>query len=142
MMTLLTAVAAAGLPTPDVTVVYKTIGDVSLSMSIYRPSDWQAGQKRTAIALFFGGGWTRGSIEQQEPNAKHFAAKGLVAICVDYRVKSRHGTTPLDAIDDGRSAIEYIALHAHELGVDTKRIVVSGGSSGGHIAASMATLLP
>jgi len=136
------ALSAVALPTPDATVVYKTIGGVSLSMNIYRPPDWKAGQKRTAIVFFFGGGWIRGSVEQLEPPAKHFAAKGVVAICVEYRVKDRHRTTPLEAIDDGRSAIEYVRAHAKELGVDTKRIVASGESSGGHIAASMATLPP
>ncbi len=139
---LVTALSAAALPAPDATVVYKTVGDVKLAMNIYRPRDWKAGQKRTAIVFFFGGGWTRGSVEQVEPHAKHFAAKGVVAICVDYRVKDRHGTTPFDAIDDGRSAIEYVRAHAKALGVDARRIVASGGSSGGHIAASMATLPP
>ena len=95
-------------------------------MNIYRPPDWHAGEKRTAILFFFGGGWTRGSVEQGESRAKHFAAQGIVAICADYRVKDRHGTTPFEAIDDGRSAIEYVSTHATELGVDARRISCFG----------------
>ena len=139
---LVTALSAAAVPAADETVIYKTIGDVKLVMNIYRPPDWHAGEKRTAILFFFGGGWTRGSVEQLEPRAKHFAAQGMVAICADYRVKDRHGTTPFEAIDDGKSAIEYVAAHATELGVDARRIVASGESSGGHIAASLSTLPP
>lgn len=138
----ITALSAAAATPPDATVIYKTVGDVKLALNIYRPPEWKAGQQRTAIIFFFGGGWTRGSVESGEPRARHFAALGVVAICADYRVKDRHGTTPLDAIDDGRSAIEYVSAHAQELGVDAKRIVASGGSSGGHISASLATLPP
>src|SRR5215212_9780526 len=127
---LVTALAAAA-PAADETVIYKTIGEVKLAMNIYRPPGWKAGEKRTAILFFFGGGWTRGSVETQEPRAKHFAAQGMVAICADYRVKDRHGTTPFEAIDDGRSAIEYVAAHATEQGVEASRIVASSASSGG-----------
>jgi acetyl esterase/lipase len=139
---MLSALPAAAASAADETVVYKTIGDVKLAMNIYRPPGWQAGEKRSAILFFFGGGWTRGSAEQEEPRAKHFAALGMVAICADYRVKDRHGTTPFEAIDDGRSAIEYVAAHATELGLDPRRIVAAGSSSGGHIAASLSTLPP
>ena len=41
-------------------------------------------------------------------SARHFAEKGAVAICADYRVKSRHNTTPFDAIADGKAAIAYV----------------------------------
>lgn len=81
-------------------------------------------------------------MKQFEPHAKHFAGKGVVAICAEYRVKSRHGTTPFEAIADGKAAIAYVRAHARELGVNPKRIVSSGGSAGGHVAASAALLPP
>lgn len=113
-----------------------------LSLHVYRPEGWKAGQKRTAMVFFFGGGWTGGTVKQFEPHAKHFAGLGVVAICADYRVKSRHGTTPFEAIADGKAAIAYVRAHARELGVDPKKIVAAGGSAGGHVAASAALLPP
>jgi len=113
-----------------------------LSLHVYQPEGWKAGQKRTAIIFFFGGGWTNGTVKQFEPHAKHFAGKGAVAICADYRVKSRHGTTPFESIADGKAAIAYLRAHAKELGIDPGRIVAAGGSAGGHVAASAALLPP
>lgn len=113
-----------------------------LSLHIYQPEGWKAGQKRTGIVFFFGGGWTGGTVKQFDPHAKHFAGEGAVAICADYRVKSRNNTTPFDAIDDGKAAIAYVRAHAKELGIDPKRIVAAGGSAGGHVAAAAALLPP
>jgi acetyl esterase/lipase len=81
-------------------------------------------------------------VKQFEPHAKHFAKLGVVAICADYRVKTRHNTTPFDAIADGKAAIAYVRKHAKELGIDSKRIVAAGGSAGGHVAAAAAILPP
>jgi acetyl esterase/lipase len=41
-------------------------------------------------------------------------------------------------VKDGRSAVRYVRTHAKELGVDPQRIVASGGSAGGHVAAATA----
>ena len=130
--------AAFGLVAQDKMMEYKP----GLGLNIYQPPGWMEGQKRTAIVFFFGGGWTGGSVGQFAPHAKHFAAKGVVAICADYRVKTRHNTTPFDAIADGKAAIAYVRAHARELGIDPKRIVAAGGSAGGHVAASAAILPP
>ncbi len=122
----------------DQTVEYQP----GLSLNIYRPAGWKSGQPRTAIVFFFGGGWTGGTVKQFEPHARLFASKGVVAICADYRVKSRHQTTPFEAIADGKAAIAYVRAHARELGIHPKRIVAAGGSAGGHVAASAAILAP
>jgi hypothetical protein len=66
---------------------YKTIGDIKLAMSIYRPPDWHAGEKRTAILFFSGGGLDWWVCGQEEPRAKHFAAQGMVAIYADQSPK-------------------------------------------------------
>ena len=87
-----------------------------------------------AIVYFVGGGWVNGNVEYQIPNAAWFRDHGIVAITADYRVKSRHGTTPIECIQDAKSAIRYVRGHARELGVDPDRIIAAGGSAGGHIA--------
>lgn len=43
---------------------------------------------------------------------------------------------------DAKSAIRYVREHAAELHVDPQRIVASGGSAGGHLAAATALVAP
>ena len=64
----------------------------------------------------------------------------MVAIAAEYRIKSKHGTSPLACVEDGKSAIRYVRAHAKELGIDPSRVVASGGSAGGHVAASTGIL--
>ena len=122
------------------TAIYKTIGDVRLPLYIFQLTGNKPENNRPAILFFFGGGWVNGNIKQFQPHAQHFASRGMVAVLVDYRVKSRHGTTPFEAIADGKSAIRWVRAHAKELGVDPNRIAAAGGSAGGHVTASAATL--
>ena len=62
----------------------------------------------------------------------------MVAVRADYRVKSRHGVTPKECVEDAKSAVRWIHQNAATLGVDPSRIVAAGGSAGGHIAACTA----
>jgi len=64
--------------------------------------------------------------------------RGLICFRVDYRVKSRQGTSPFESLKDAKSAIRFIREHAEDLHVDPQRIVASGGSAGGHLAAATA----
>jgi acetyl esterase/lipase len=85
--------------------------------------------------FFFGGGWKGGTPTQFEEHCKYLAMRGMVAATVDYRVKTRHGTTADCCVMDAKSAIRWLRTSAGELGVDPNRIVAAGGSAGGHIAA-------
>ena len=55
----------------------------------------------------------------------------------EYRVRDRHGTTPIDAALDARAALRWIAEHSDRLGVDKHNIFAGGGSAGGQLAASL-----
>jgi acetyl esterase/lipase len=120
------------------TFTYKHTKEANLALAVHYPPDWKASDKRPAIVFFFGGGWTKGRIEQFEPQATHLARRGMVAVRADYRVKSRHDVTPVECVEDAKSAIRWVRQHAAELGIDTHRIVAAGGSAGGHIAACTA----
>ncbi|MEM7311548.1 MAG: alpha-L-fucosidase [Planctomycetota bacterium] len=132
------AQASANTPAPSDVIVYKSIGDLQLKLHVFHPAKHRQSDKRPAIVFFFGGGWNGGSIKQFYPQCSHLAARGMVAVCADYRVKSRHKTTPKECVADGKSAVRWIRSHAGELGVDPKRIAAGGGSAGGHVAAATA----
>jgi arylsulfatase A-like enzyme len=94
---------------PGNRIIYKTIDTVNLALDIIYPPDMKAGQRYPAIIFFSGGGWNGGSVQQFEPHAIHFAKRGMITVRADYRVKSRHGTTPFEAVEDAKSAIRASA---------------------------------
>ena len=116
-------------------VVYKKTPQENLRLYLLRPSGRPTGPL-PAIVYFTGGGWVKGTPDGMIANAAWFRDHGIIGIAADYRVKSRHGTTPLECVKDGKSAIRYIRAHARELGVDPDRIIAAGGSAGGHVAAA------
>lgn len=117
---------------------YKVAGGAPLRLHVFRPAGPTPRTPKPAIVFFFGGNWTRGSVTQFVPQARHLAERGMVAAVADYRVFERHGTSPFEAIADAKSVVRWLRQHADELGIDPKRIVAAGGSSGGHIAVSAA----
>ncbi len=125
---------------PDKILAYNQATTPPLVMHAFLPSAWDASDTRAAIVFFSGGGWIEGNITQFLPQSRYLANRGMVAICADYRTQVSHGTGPFAAIEDGKSAIRYVRDRAASLGIDPNRIVAAGGSAGGHVAASTATV--
>jgi acetyl esterase len=121
-------------------VIYKQIDTTKLFMEIHYPETINTAKKYPAIVFYFGGGWNSGSIKQFEPHAQYFSRRGMICILVDYRVKNRQQTTPFESLKDAKSAIRYIRVHADKYHIDTSKIVASGGSAGGHLAAATALI--
>lgn len=124
---------------PTRKIVYKKVADRELSLHVFQPDGWKASDKRVCYVTIHGGGWTGMGPERMYAFANHFAKLGLVSISVQYRLASaKTNTTVFDCVKDVRSAIRYVRSHADELGIDPGKIIVSGGSAGGHLAASTA----
>src|ERR1035437_7548255 len=115
-------------------ILYKKTPQGDMYMYLLRPIG-KLKKPLSAIVYFTGGGWVGGDVEGQIPNAAWFRDQGIIGIDADYRVKSLHGTSPIECIQDAKSAIRYVRAHAKELGVDPNRIIAAGGSAGGHLAA-------
>ncbi|MFA6173241.1 MAG: alpha/beta hydrolase [Kiritimatiellales bacterium] len=115
-------------------IVYKDTPQGSLSLYLLRPLK-KSPQPLPAIIDFHGGSWAGGDASMLISSTAWFRDRGVIGITVEYRVKSRQGTGPLECIEDAKSAVRYVRAHAEELGIDPDRIIVSGGSAGGHIAA-------
>lgn len=121
-------------------ILYKKVDTTSLYMDVLYPGKDLFPSPRPAIVFFFGGGWVTGTMQQFINQAKYLTERGLVCFLVDYRVKSRQGTTPFESLKDAKSSIRYIRSHAKELGIIPDSIVASGGSAGGHLAAATALI--
>jgi acetyl esterase/lipase len=115
-------------------ILYRKTPQEDMYLYLLRPAA-KTKKPLPAIVYFTGGGWVTGEVEAQIPTAAWFRDHGLIAITADYRVQSRHGTGPLECIQDAKSAVRYVRAHAKELGIDPTRIIAAGGSAGGHIAA-------
>ena len=119
--------------------VYKNIDGIELKMAMYKPQV-SNGFKLPSIVFFFGGGWVSGNPSQFKLQAEYLATRGMVAFCADYRTYSKNSTSPFESVKDAKSAVRYLKIHADELGIDPDKIVASGGSAGGHLAACTALI--
>ncbi len=105
-------------------------------LDLYRP---RGGEQSGAPVLLYihGGAWAIGDKREQGlPAIHHLSARGAVCVTANYRLSPR-ATWP-DHLDDCRQALAWVREHIAEYGGDPNRIVLAGGSAGGHLAALMA----
>ena len=121
-------------------IIYKQVDTTKLKMKVFRPLKMDTTKKYPAIVFFFGGGWTDRYFDQFDAQAKYFSKRGVVCFIPDYRVKSIQQTSPFESLKDAKSAIRYIREHANEFHIDAQKIVASGGSAGGQLAAATALI--
>ncbi|MCD6354434.1 MAG: alpha/beta hydrolase [Prolixibacteraceae bacterium] len=121
------------------TLLYKIVGGDSLKMTVYKPL-MAVEMPLPAIVFFFGGGWVSGTPDHFQMQATYLASRGVVAICPDYRTFKKNRTTPFECVKDARSAMRFVKINGTKMGIDTNKIVASGGSAGGHLAACTALI--
>lgn len=119
---------------PTLAPVYKTIDGAALKLHTFRPREWSARDRRPAVVFYFGGGWRTGSADSFFPYCARLAQLGMIAMAADYRIEEKHGTRPLEAVQDAKSAMRWIRQNAAEQGIDPNRLAAGGGSAGGHLA--------
>ncbi|MBL9210189.1 MAG: alpha/beta hydrolase fold domain-containing protein [Opitutaceae bacterium] len=134
------AADAAAHIKPDRLVTYKTVGTVTLQISVFNPPGHTAAKPVAGIVFFHGGGFNVGAPSNFYAQARYLADRGMVALSVEYRIRTRHQTTQREAVQDAMSALRWVRRHTAELGLDPRRIAVAGGSAGGFLAAAVTTL--
>ena len=101
-------------------------------LDVLEPTAHIAG-KRPGVVVFHGGGWVHtGKETAYESLCLPYLQRGFVVANVEYRVASQ-AQAPA-AVTDALDATHWFFKHANQYGVDPKRIVVTGGSAGGHLA--------
>ena len=144
----LPALAADHSIEPGKKFVYKQSAGVPQELEVYYPPGWKvSGPKVSAILLFHGGSWTGGDLYALRPQCSYLASRGLVAVTANYRMlKKGEGKRVAGTLEnkrvcitDAKSAIRWMKQHADELGIDPQRLIVGGGSAGGHIAVLATT---
>jgi acetyl esterase/lipase len=89
------------------------------------------------IYYVHGGAWTFGDKrEQGRPMLHEFVCRGWVVVAINYRLAPR---CPWPAqIEDVARALGWIKTNIATYGGDPDRVVVAGGSAGGHLASLLA----
>lgn len=124
---------------PDQQITYKLVGEKELTLHIFNAHDIKTGAAAPAVLFFHGGGWSFGGPEFFYPQCEYLSKRGFTCISAQYRLGTDNQPDLRGAIKDARSALTYLTDHAVELHIDPQRIAVGGGSSGGHLAATLGT---
>ncbi len=120
--------------------VFKETTNLDLKIYVFKPDAWDASQENPAIVFYFGGGWNSRHITQFVAYAQYYASKGFVCFIPNYRVRSTDNSQAIDSVKDAQDAFAYVRKNVSKFGIDAERIAASGGSAGGHLAASLGTL--
>jgi len=133
------ALTAQQAPIPPRLETFKQVDQVELKAHLFEPPV-PADGLRPAILLFHGGGWNSGDGTWVYPAARRFAALGLVAIAVDYRLSDGKTVSPLEAMADTRDAFRWARAQHVRLRIDPTRVAAYGVSAGGHLVSAAALI--
>lgn len=110
-------------------VVYVKVGDWEGRLDIYFQNESKS--PCPLVINIHGGGWNHGTKESQKGFGSFFK-NGFAVANVEYRLVHQ-GTAP-SAIEDVRCALLYLIRNAKEFNIDPNKLVIMGGSAGGHLA--------
>jgi len=119
----------------QIDVIYTKVESWNGRMDLYTNPKFET--PTPVVINIHGGGWNHG-VKESQTGYGSFFKNGYAVANVEYRLVD---VAPAPAaIEDVRCALIYLYTHAQELNIDTKKIIIMGGSSGGHLAL-MAGLL-
>ena len=131
LLKVLSAIPRKAKPTPGVSVVNKQLK--TASVRIYRPEGELSG---AGMFWIHGGGYIIGDATVNDGECAQYARDfKMVVVSVEYRLAPRH-KFPL-GLDDCFEAWQWLVDNAQELGVSPDRLVISGQSAGGGLAAAL-----
>ncbi len=118
---------------PNVTYLTASNWDAKLDLYVTRTPD----VPRPTLIFIHGGGWIGGT-KEGTTGIPAYLEMGMNVVNVEYRL-ARIAPAPA-AVEDCRCALRWVIQHAKDYGIDVNRIVVSGGSAGGHLALTTGML--
>lgn len=110
-------------------VTYTKVNEWEGKVDLYLPA--KKNKPTPVVINIHGGGWNHGKKEEQTGFSTFFKA-GFAVANMEYRLTGQ-ATAPA-AIEDTRCVLIYLIKNAKDLNIDVNKIIIMGGSSGGHLA--------
>lgn len=114
---------------------YRQLGQRWLSADVFYPIN-QTTQEVDIVIMIHGGGWRSGDKSHFYPLANLLAQRGYLVVLPQYRL-SAEALYPA-GLEDLLQAINWSAQYASQASIqrfDVNRVILAGGSSGGHLAS-------
>lgn len=103
-------------------------------ITVYLPSK----PNGMAVIMCPGGGYDHHAINHEGHDMAHwFGEQGITYIVLKYRLPHGNDTIPLS---DAKQAIKKVRLNAIKWHINPHMVGIMGGSAGGHLASSLATM--
>jgi acetyl esterase/lipase len=113
---------------PNIT--YLIANKTELKLDLYQPREPKG--PTPVVMLIHGGGWVEGSKEGSVLEVFPYLQMGFSVVNVEYRL-GRVSLAPA-AVEDCLCALHWIGHNAAKYNFDLNKVVVTGGSAGGHLA--------
>jgi acetyl esterase/lipase len=113
---------------PNIT--YIEANNFGAKLDVYKPS--QAKTPTPVVMFIHGGGWVVGSKEESSLWALPYLQMGFAVVNVEYRL-GKASLAPA-AVEDCLCALHWIGQNAKKYNFDLTKVIVTGGSAGGHLA--------
>jgi acetyl esterase/lipase len=119
-------------------IVYHTANNHEDKLDVYKPLD--VSRPTPVVIVIHGGGWIEGTKEDRVLEMMPYLQMGFAAVNVEYRL-GRVSLAPA-AVEDCRCALHWLFTNAKKYNFDPNRVVLQGGSAGGHLALITGMLTP
>src|SRR6476646_4400817 len=122
-------------------IVYHTANNFEAKLEVYAPVEpAQPSSQSPVVVVIHGGGWISGSKEERVLEMMPYLQMGFAAVNVEYRL-GKSSLAPA-AVEDCRCALHWVFANAKKFNFDPTRVVLQGGSAGGHLALTTGMLTP
>lgn len=119
-----------------------------LTLDVYTPKQ-DTLKKRPLVVFIHGGGFVNGDKRTgySKSVSENLTKRGFVVASINYRLGVEAPRSNLNyfesmirAVQDGKAAVRFMRKNANQWGIDTSKIIISGGSAGGMTALHLAYL--
>jgi acetyl esterase/lipase len=119
-------------------ITYRRANNTDLKLDLYLPRE--RSKVMPVLINIHGGGWVAGAKEGSILALTPYLQMGFAVVNVEYRLAA-NSIAPA-AVEDCRCALRWVANNGARYNFDLNRVVVTGGSAGGHLALTTGLLTP